>query len=117
MAHSQIVNIWTNGESYKRDKELSNEDNVIVGRYPGQRSGTRDNLIFTAKYMIGGKKGKRQLLGPIQGVVEIDKKETRMFIVVVKMMKNQPIFTTKNALCEYYGWKKCDNHLSGITKH
>jgi hypothetical protein len=111
------VNLWTNNKSYVRDKILSNEENTMVGLFPGQRSGARDDLIFTAKHMIGGRKGKRQLLGVIQGVVEIDKKETRMFIVVVKMMKNQPFFATKNALCEYYGWEKCDNHLSGITKH
>jgi len=117
MSDSKVINIWTNNQSYARDKELSNEDGTVVIRYPGQKSGARDDLILTAKHVISGKKGKRQLLGTIRGVVEIDKKETRMFIVVVKTLKNQPTFTTKNALCAYYGWPNCDNHLSGITKH
>jgi len=112
------VTLWTNDNDYPRDKSLYSEDGIIVQRYSGQRGKTtRDNLISEAKYFVGGSSGKRQLIGEIIGVTEIDKKETRLFILIIRSFKDQLTFTTKNELCKYYNWKNCDSIMYGITKH
>jgi hypothetical protein len=90
----------------------------MVIQYCGQTHGRRDDSLFRSKFFVGGKLGKRKLLGNVLGTIEIEKQKTRMFIMVVKKTDvDQPIFATKNALCSYYGWSSCDDYFQGITRH
>ena len=111
------VTLWTNDSDYPRDKSLYSEDGIIVQRYSGQTKPTRDDLIPQAKYFVGGSAGQRQLIGEIIGVTEIDKKETRMFILIIRSFQDQLTFKTKNELCKHYNWNPCDSVMYGITKH
>lgn len=109
---------WSTFEDYKADKIIGNDDGIMVIRYCGQNYGRRDNFLMDSKFFIGGKSGKRKLLGEVLSVTEIPKQKTRMFIIVLKKCNDeQPTFRTKNALCEYYGWSACDDHIQGITRH
>jgi hypothetical protein len=113
-----MITLWTNDKDYIQDKSLFSEDGIIVQRYSGQRGKiTRDHLISQAKYFVGGTSGKRQLIGEIIGVTEIDKKETRLFILIIRSNNDKLTFKTKNDLCKHYGWSNCDSNMFGITKH
>ncbi len=109
---------WSTFGDYKEDKIIGDDDGIMVIRYCGQNSGRRDNWIFRSKFFVGVKIGARRLLGEVLSVTEIEKKKTRMFIIVLKKFNDeQPVMKTKNSLCEYYGWGNCDDYISGITQH
>jgi hypothetical protein len=112
------VTLWTNEKDYAHDKTLSSEDGIIVQRYSGMRGhNKRDNLIIEAKYFVGGISGKRQFIGEILGVTEIERRETRLFILIIRDRGDGLMFKTKNELCRHYNWSDCDNNMFGITKH
>lgn len=94
----------------------SNEE-ISVLIFNGQLFGKRDDLIPSAIIVCSGDEGKREYMGDVLSVTEINKEETRRFIVVVKNSKDTSKFKTKNILCTYLGLSSCDDQLPGITLH
>ncbi len=91
------------------------ENTAII--FKGQLFGKRDNLIQHAIIVCSGDEGKRQYMGDVLSVTEINKEETRRFIIVMTNSKDNSNFKTKNTLCTYLGLSSCDDQIPGITLH
>jgi hypothetical protein len=91
------------------------ENTAII--FNGQICGKRDNLIQNAIIVCSGDEGKRQYMGDVLSVTEINKEETRRFIIVIVNSKDNSNFKTKNTLSSYLGLSACDDQMPGITLH
>ena len=108
--------LWMSG-SYEDSVHQIDGENVAV-KFSGQNSGKDDNFIKHATHVMIKEKRSWKQLGRILSVAEVERENNiRKFVLIVRLMADQPMFNSKNKLCEHYGWNNCDNHLSGITHH
>tara|TARA_Y100001970_G_C13890868_1_gene678661 strand:+ start:351 stop:725 length:375 start_codon:yes stop_codon:yes gene_type:complete len=103
------------------DEILMEEENIIIIKFFGQRSGRRDNLIVKdAGLCIMNERNERVYIGKVLEVIPQEKINNINVYKLIVLKENEDIIAkTKNGICSLLNLSRMNNfeRTNGITKH